>query len=196
MTNLPVLVSDLGGVIYSFSATFDAKEHEKNFKRNLEWYLINDKELAKRVIQEPEQELALTLEIEQVSVKKWFDGFKSDGVLPVYFIPGAIEILLEDVASHKIVIVSTSKVETSKQILQEAIRSVGGNVALVDNFDIYNMSMYGSKKESINWGRIFANYTNIKAVIEDDPKNLLAACEAAKKVSPDVQQYPMLIRID
>ena len=63
-------------------------------------------------------------------------------------------------------------VKTSKYCLEK----LGINS---QDFDIYDMSDFGSKKEKEAWKEILRKYESVDFIVEDGEKNLEAAGEAA-----------------
>lgn len=149
MTNL---ISDLGGVVYSFDPTLDPVRHQSIFS-----------ELVKNNRLENADTKAI-LEFEWTSIIR--------GDLKIYPIKTGIDNLLHNLGFSKLIIVSTSLTKTSELILDTlGIPSVG--------VEIFDISDYGSKKDKKSWGKIFQKYTRVDVIVEDDPQNLLAATNAA-----------------
>jgi len=146
------LVSDLGGVIYSFDSTLDPIKHQLAFND-----LINNNHLENA-------DLKTHLELEWQSILK--------GDLKIYPIKSGIDNLLENLKSSKLIIVSTSLAKTSKLLLETlGIPTVG--------VEIFDISKYGSKKDKKAWQQIFHKYTHIDVIVEDNPQNLLVSSNAA-----------------
>lgn len=149
MTNL---ISDLGGVIYSFDPTLDPAKHQTIFND-----LIKTNQLVSSNLKD-------ILEFEWTAI--------ISGQLKIYPIKTGIDNLLRNLSLYKLVVVSTSLTKTSKLILETLIiPSVG--------VEIFDISDYGSKKDKKAWQEIFQKYTRVDVIVEDDPQNLLAATNAA-----------------
>lgn len=189
----PIVVSDFGGVIYSFSRSFDPSEHDLVFYRNLDWYAQKVEAFSSAVAEESEGQMDKALEIERLAVTKGFEKPGAEGTLAVYFITEALLALAQNSKNYKIVIVSTSLVETSRLILKMGMKSIGFDSSVVDMFDIHNMAQFGSKKNSDAWGKILESYKSIVAIVEDNEKNLSAAYKSAKLISTQVKKSTKMI---
>lgn len=199
MNNQPTLITDLGGVIYSFSKTFNPEEHEGKFVAALKWYSENEPKYKNVLEDYNNDDLCLALDIEKKAVIEGLNK-KNDarGALAIYFNPQASQELLENAKKFRIAIVATSRKETSLAIIKEALERIGQekeNIKeIVSEFDIYDMSEFGSKKDSNAWKQILKNYPNIIGIVEDSKKNLNAAVQAARELSiiPNRSQSMML----
>lgn len=187
MNNKPIIISDLGGVIYSFSKTFNPEEHEGKFVAALKWYSENKPKYKNVLAEYNNGNLHLALDIEKEAVIKGLNK-KDDakGALAIYFSSQATQELLENAKKFKIAIVATSRKETSLAIINEAFQKIGqareDAEKIVSEFDIYDMSEFGSKKDSNAWKQIFKNYPNIIGIVEDSEKNLNAAFQATSEL--------------
>lgn len=94
----------------------------------------------------------------------------------IYALPQAITKLKK---TEKVIIISTSKVETTKLIL----KYLGLDSNLIQKFDIYNSAKFGEKNDILTWEEIFANYNSIDEIYEDKANYLNAALEASKKLN-------------
>lgn len=163
-----IFVTDLGGVIYSFEPSFDQEKFSQKFNSVVDWYSKNRPEIKDR------------LEVEKQAVFDSLAGNTGEGVLPIFINQKAVEMLLKNSEKYKIVVISTSRVETSKAILKQAMKEKTED--FISKTDIFDMSEYGSKKDSEAWKKIFEKYKDISLIIEDDEKNLEAAQIAAKQL--------------
>lgn len=194
MNNKPVIISDLGGVIYSFSKTFNPDEHEEKFVAALKWYSENEPRYKNTLTEYGNNNLFLALDIEKEAVIEGLNK-KGERTLTIYFNPEASQKLLENAKKFKIVIVTTSRKQTSLAIIKEALKQIGQKKGVIEKtvskFDIYDMSEFGSKKDSNAWKQILKNYPNIIVIVEDGEKNLNAAFQAASELGaiPNKSQF-------
>jgi len=168
LNSMKVIVSDMGGVLYSFDASFDSERHQQEF----------DKVMQK-------------LNKSNATIKDQLEGewrVVSQGLLNVYPIKGGVERMLENLESYKLVIVSTSLVKTSEHILEK----IGlGKKA----WKVFDISDFGSKKDGEAWKAIFRQLPAVDVIVEDGEKNLVAAEQAARKLgfTPKVyKEVPVL----
>ncbi len=84
----------------------------------------------------------------------------------------------------KVVFVSTSEADTSKNILECLLEKhkIESEEKIIASFDILNMDEYGSKKDANAWKAVLKPYKNITDIYEDKDKNLKAAGEAARQL--------------
>ena len=187
----PVIISDLGGVIYSFSPLFHPKEHEDKFIAALRDCSDREARFHDVLRQYNEGKLDLALEAEKEAV--------TNGKLPVFINIEAAKALFDNTKKFRIAIVSTSKVETSKIILKIAFQEIGINEKqaekIVSEFDIYDMSLCGDMKKSSPCGEIIKQYKNIDAIIEDSEKNLNAAIEASVKLGHKTEGFTKMVKL-
>jgi hypothetical protein len=184
----PVIISDMGGVMYSFSESFDSIEHEEIFNRNLYWYSQNEPRFAQVLEKVKQGDYEPALEVEKIAIKKWFKHSEDQGVLPIYFNIEAFKQLVENAKQYKVVIVSTSKVTTSMLILENGMELIQESALLVKELDIIDMSIFGSKKKPEDWLKIMKMYADIRVIVEDNETNLNAAFEAANSLFPNVRK--------
>ncbi len=168
MTNQGIFATDLGGVVYSFEPSFDQEKFSQKFNSVVGWYSKNRPEIKDR------------LEVEKQAVFDSLAGNTGEGVLPIFIDRQAVEMLLKNSEKYKIVVISTSRVETSKAILKQGMGKKAED--FLSKIDIYDMSEYGSKKDSEAWKKIFEKYKDISVIVEDGEKNLEAAQIAAKQL--------------
>lgn len=183
-----VVITDMGGIIYSFSKTFDPIEHEKVFNTNLAWYAQNEERFSNVLEKEKIGDIELALEAEKISIKKWFNSPEVPGTLPIFFNIDALQYLVQNAKKYKIVVVSTSKVTTSMLILEKGMEIINESPLLVKEFDIIDMSIFGSKKKSEDWVKVLKMYANVVAIVEDNEMNLEAAITAATSLQLNVQK--------
>lgn len=149
---MKILVSDMGGVLYSFDSSFDPGKHQENFDLVMN-QLVSDNYGIKE-----------QLEGEWKAVNK--------GLLTVYPNKKAVKNLLSNLEKYQLVIVSTSLVKTSELILEK--------IGLKNRATkIFDMSDYGSKKDREAWKKIFQQLESVDVVVEDSETNLKAANLAA-----------------
>lgn len=149
---MKILVSDMGGVLYSFDAGFDPEAHQRKFDKMME-------KLGRGGSSTKEQ---LVGEWEAVN----------NGWLKVYPVKKGVESMLINLKSYKLVVVSTSLTKTSELILEK--------IGLAKKaWRIYDMSDFGSKKDPGAWRMIFKSLPRVDAIVEDGEKNLEAARQAA-----------------
>jgi len=176
----PVLVSDMGGVIYSFSPTFDPNVHNEIFER-----VVKELEIKKEITNE--------LEAEFLAVSSWFGGKRGAEVLPIYPVTGAAARLAANSSKYKIVIVSTSLRKTSEMILRYAFEMAEIDGSFINQFDIVNMAEFGSKKSPEAWATALSPYDNIRVIVEDNETNLQAAVTALE-MRGNVVEKSMVMR--
>jgi FMN phosphatase YigB (HAD superfamily) len=152
---MKIMVSDMGGVLYSFDKSYEAAKHQLAFDEVME-------KMGKE-----NDDIKSQLEGEYEAIQK--------GELTVYPMENGINNLRKNIGQCKVVIVSTSLVKTSKLILERF--GLSSNI-----FDIYDMSDYGSKKDKGVWKKIFLEYESIDFIVEDGRDNLEAAKAAAREL--------------
>lgn len=152
---MKLLVSDMGGVLYSYDRLFDQAGHQRAFDEVIKRAWLEDSDLKPK------------LEAEYQAVVS--------GELMVYPMESGLSNLGKNLTTCKVVIVSTALSKTSRYILEKF--GLGA-----DMFDIYDMSDFGSKKDKNAWKKIFGNYGSIDYVVEDGKENLEAAGEAAEEL--------------
>ncbi|MEA3356992.1 MAG: hypothetical protein U9Q67_00975 [Patescibacteria group bacterium] len=160
------IVLDMHGVVFCHDPDCDIEKSSERFAEELKKYASNNKQYK-------------DLDVECDSIKK---GIKDSSYLQLYFIPHTIQSKNKLFSSkNKIIVVSNSRVETSKLIIKEFFSRYDLKYPL-EKLDFYDFSQYGSKKESGAWYEIFRKYQRIDVIFEDKPIYLSAACEAAKKL--------------
>lgn len=179
MSSKLVLVSDMGGVIYSFSSAFNSSKHNEVFDRVAEVY-------------KSEEGISDELEAEFSAVSRWIEGKRGKDVLPIYPVADASVHLASNSDKYKIVIVSTSLKKTSEMILRYAFERAGINHSTIALFDIVNMSEFGSKKSPEAWEKALRPYTDIRIIVEDNITNLEAATIAIEKRGQKVEQSTVM----
>jgi len=150
---MKLLVSDMGGILYSFDSAQDPMRHEEKFDEAMKELGLTDAPLKDQ------------LEGEWRAV--------NSGLLKVYPPREGVENLLRNLQEWKLVIVSTSRVKTSDWILKK----IG---VKIDPFRIFDMSDYGGKKDPGAWQKVFEQLPGVEAIVEDGRENLRAAGEAAR----------------
>ena len=106
--------------------------------------------------------------------------------LNIFSIDGAIEKILYHIKNQdKIVIVSTSSIQTQKLILNFFLK----NEKLLDNIDFHSSSQFGSKSDAETWHQILKNYENISELYEDTKEYLDAAKYAVIKLGNKFCQF-------
>ncbi len=159
---MKILISDMGGVIYSFDPSFDPQKHEAEFNR------------AMIAVGKSESNLSDQLQDEWEAVNR--------GLLQVYPNKTGIDNFVKNLNWYHGVIVATSKVETTKWILDKF-------TIPLDNLDIFDISIYGSKKDKNAWYQIFKDYQSIDVIVEDSEKNLTIAKECANELGFGPKTY-------
>ena len=152
---MKVIVSDMGGVLYSFDPGFDPDKHQEEFDRAMQ-------KLGKEGAPIKEQ---LAGEWEAVRGE----------LLKIYAVKRGVENMLVNLKSYKLVIVSTSLIKTSQLILEK----IGLEKKAWKTFD---MSDFGSKKDPTAWKKTFEHLHTIDVIVEDNERNLAAAQLAAKEL--------------
>lgn len=198
-----VVVTDLGGVIYSFDPKFSPEGYEERFVEALQWYSQNSPKYRDVLSLYQEGDIKLALNVEKEAVIKALDNpDEAEGTLPIYINSKAVKALVNNYLKYKIVVVSTSRVLTSKRILSKAFEKASSVLILPDtpekvvaNIDIYDMSDYGSKKDPNSWKHIFTKYTDIIAIFEDSKKNLDAAVQATKELGNNPKPLEAMVEL-
>ncbi|PJC80966.1 hypothetical protein CO009_00630 [Candidatus Shapirobacteria bacterium CG_4_8_14_3_um_filter_35_11] len=149
---MKTLISDMGGVIYSYDSQFDPAKHLEAF------------DIAMKKMGLENSDLNSMLAGEYHAIK--------NGDLITYPIKSGIDNLKENQKIYKVVVISMAPANTSKYILQ----NFGVDTS---NIDFYNMADYGSKKDKESWKTIFKKYDSIDSIVEDGEANLKAANQAA-----------------
>lgn len=171
---MKVVVFDMHGIIFSFSQGGFVDESLKILDKRVEELSKINHRYFKAF-----SDKSVYSEVENKVVKEAIAG---RGELKVYEMDSAIDKLLElYIEGYQIVIVSESKVETSRIILEYLLRlknDVRGSFQIVYSFDIYNSQDFGDKSDERMWREIFSKYGSIDIVYEDKMKYL----EVAKKV--------------
>ena len=152
---MKVIVSDMGGVLYSFDPGFDPDKHQEEFDRAMQ-------KLGKEGAPIKEQ---LGGEWEAVRGE----------LLKIYAVKRGVENMLVNLKSYKLVIVSTSLIKTSHLILEKI--GLGKRA-----WKIFDISDFGSKQDPNAWRKIFEHLPSVDVIVEDGEKNLVAAQRAAKEL--------------
>lgn len=158
----------MGGVLYSFDATFDPNKHQEEFDKAI-------KKLGKEGTSVKEQ-----LEAEWEAV--------ITGLLSIYPVIDGVKNMQSNLKDFKLVVVSTSLVKTSELILEKI--GLGKRAWMV-----FDMSEFGSKKDTQAWKAIFQQLPTVDVIVEDGKKNLTVAEQAARELgfSPKVfKEVPIL----
>jgi hypothetical protein len=108
--------------------------------------------------------------------------------------PHAIETFLYFYNSgYKIVIISTSQIQDSRERLQFLLESHGlpsDDVAeVLKKIDILSMQFFGDKNNAEDWQKAMEPYKNIEYIFEDGENKLKAAGEAATNLGYKPQLY-------
>lgn len=150
---MKILVSDMGGVLYSFDRNFDSDIHLENFKAAVKKF--------GRPNPTPKEEM----EAEWQAI--------SSGFLKFYpHKEGITNTLINLERGYRLVVVATSLVKTTETILAKI--GLSGKA-----WKIFDISDYGSKKDSEAWKKIFQTLPGVDVIAEDGEKNLTAATQAA-----------------
>lgn len=159
---MKVMVSDMGGVLYSYDKTLNADKHLENFNK-----VMGD--LYKGG--SPTNEIS---EVEWRAV--------NDGRLKIYPVKRGVENMLANLGNYQLVIVSNSFVKTSELILDKVgLRNRARK--------IFDVAEFGNKKDPEMWKKIFRQLPRVDVIIEDGEKNLAAAIQAAKELGMTPETY-------
>jgi hypothetical protein len=178
---MKILVSDLGGVLYSFDPTFSPKKHEQEFVRGLTKVERLDSSL-KGVADEFTRGIITkrTLQAECLALEK--------GILKVFPIfKGAVN-LVKNLKTFQLVVVATSLKKSSEFILGQIDPRIKADY-------IFDVSDYGSKKDWLTWKKIFAQLPRVDVIVEDGEKNLEAAGLAARELGLTPQLFASMPRL-
>jgi hypothetical protein len=159
----PYLVTDMGGVIYSFSSSFDPQEHNQAFDQAINILDPNGTQDE--------------LDVEFAAVSAWLHGLRYPGVLPIYSVPDAARNLATNAGKYKVIVCSTSLEKTSEMILRYVFELAGVDTSMINEFAILNMAKFGTKKDPDAWRNALLPYNDIQIVVEDGKVNLAAAIE-------------------
>lgn len=196
-----VTVTDLGGVIYSFDPKFSPEGYEERFVEALQWYSKNSPKYRDVLSLYQKGDIKLALNVEKEAVIKALDNPNDKaGSLQIYIDPKAAKALVNNYLKYKIVVVSTSRVLTSKRIVSKAFEVTSSALPdtlekMISNIDFYDMSDYGSKKDPNSWKNIFTKYPNIIAIFEDSQKNLTAATKAAIELGNNPKSLEVMVEV-
>ncbi len=177
------VIFDMHGIIFSHSPKNDLNESGSLFDEKVKEYSQKFNEYRTAWDEFNQGRNSLALEIEKISILKGINGSKSE--LQIYEMPNAVKTLIKYYnEDYKIVIISTSEVETSKNILISLFKKcrIDLNNEIIRSIDIHNIDLFGEKKDPQNWEKIMENYENITDIYEDKQKNLEAAGTAAKRL--------------
>lgn len=176
------VIFDMHGIVFCHSSDLDVSKSGKMFEEKIKQYTrMKGYENAWKSYQNGD--LKLALRIENISILKGIKGDSSE--LQIYEMLGAISRILDyNKKGCKVVFVSTSEVDTSKNILGYLIEKhkIESEGKIIASFDILNMDEYGSKKDTNAWKAVLKPYKNITDIYEDKEKNLKAAGEAAREL--------------
>lgn len=177
------VVFDMHGIVFCHSPDFDISKSGEIFEQKIKQYsqFVGCYESSWKKYQNGD--LKLALRIENVSVVKGINGDSSE--LQIYEMSGAINRVLEyHKKGCKVIFVSTSEADTSKNILGYLLgkHKIESKRKIIASFDILNMDEYGSKKDANAWKAVLKPYKNITNIYEDKEKNLKAAGEAARQL--------------
>jgi len=169
-----IAVFDMHGIIFSF---------DRNISKSGD--LLDEGVRKKGLVNLDDIKKYLDLEFE--IVKEILDN---NNALGIYEIPNAINVLMSFVnKGYKIIIVSTSKVETIKIILEYLFRQKEIDCNIIDSFDVFNSAIYGEKDDYLTWKEIFSNYNSIEVIYEDKKKYLNEALRAADELGFESQGF-------
>lgn len=101
--------------------------------------------------------------------------------------PHAVETFLYFYnAGYKIVIISTSQIQDSRERLQYLLEVHGlpsDDIAeIFKKIDILSMKFFGDKNNAEDWQKAMEPYKNIDYIFEDGENKIKAAAEAAKQL--------------
>lgn len=170
---MKTLISDLGGVLYSFSKTFDPDEHENEFLKALE--SLECTEEFNGIVAEYKIGMSKKILIAE-------NKAVTTGILKIYPNKKGVNNLISNLNIYDLFVVSTSLVDTSKFVLE----TVGINL---EHIKIFDMSDCGSKKDIKSWEKIFSKLPNVDIIVEDGKKNLEAAGIAANRLGYSPKLY-------
>lgn len=108
--------------------------------------------------------------------------------------PHAMETFLYFYNSgYKIVIISTSQIQDSRERLQFLLESYGlpsDDVSrILKEIDILSMHFFGDKNNAEDWQKAMEPYSNIEYIFEDGENKLKAAGEAANNLGHKPQLH-------
>ncbi len=108
--------------------------------------------------------------------------------------PNAIDTFLSFYEqNYKIVIISTSIIQHSRDVLEFLLKQHGINrdkrQQIFKNIDILTMQYFGTKYDSEAWKEAMSPYQNIEYIFEDGENKLKAAGQAARELGSDPELY-------
>lgn len=108
--------------------------------------------------------------------------------------PQAIETFLYFYNNgYKIVIISTSEIQDSRERLQYLLENYGlpnDDIARIfQDIDILSMRYFGNKNNPNDWQKAMQAYENIEYIFEDGENKLKAAGKAAKALGHNPELY-------
>jgi hypothetical protein len=168
------IVFDMHGIIYTHDKNSSIKKSKNQFNS-----IISE--------QNPKTEKQ-ELNLEFDSILKGINHHEYQ--LNIFPIPGAIEKILFHIRNQdKIVIISTSLVQTQKLILKTFLK----DEKLLENINFYNSSEFGPKSDTETWHQILQKYDNISQVYEDTQDYLDAAQYAVIQLGHKFCQFSLKI---
>ncbi len=119
---------------------------------------------------------------------------KNSDVNSIEAMPQAIETFLSFYnLGYKIVIMSTSDIQNSRERLQILLQNYGLETEeikiIFKEIDILSMQFFGSKHTKEAWLEAMKPYKNISYIFEDGEAKLHAAGEAAKELGNDAELF-------
>ncbi|MBD3250702.1 MAG: hypothetical protein GF381_04005 [Candidatus Pacebacteria bacterium] len=108
--------------------------------------------------------------------------------------PGAIDTFLDFFdQGYKIVIISSSIIQHSRQVLQSLLeeRDLPSEriKQIFNQIDILTMQYFGSKHDPDSWKQAMQPYQNIEYIFEDGEEKLKAAGQAAQDLGSSPELY-------
>ncbi len=108
--------------------------------------------------------------------------------------PKAVETFLSFLSlGYKVVIISTSDIQNSRERLQLLLQNYGLEdeeiKKILKEIDILSMQFFGSKHTKEAWIEAMKPYKNIEYIFEDGEAKLHAAGEAAKELDCDPELF-------
>jgi hypothetical protein len=116
------------------------------------------------------------------------------GQLPVEEMPQALDLFLSFFEQgYKIVIISSSGIQHSRDVLKYLLEERGETQAEIDQvlkkIDILTMQYFGTKHSVDSWKKAMEPYQNIEYIFEDGENKIQAAAQAAQKLGSDPELY-------
>ena len=119
---------------------------------------------------------------------------KASQGLSVEEMPSALDVFLDFYEQdYKIVIISTSLIQHSRDVLKFLLEKRGLKLDKIQQIfkkiDILTMQYFGTKHSVDSWQQAMSPYQNIEYIFEDGEEKLKAAGQAAQELGSDPELF-------